>query len=151
MTRGVPPSPYMGRPSHPNSPTQVGHMVLPPPFLDWRRAVDPCPTLTWKSGAARQASTALGNHQEERLARRPVVDDAQEKPPFALERDTSAGGRPYPMEWPRIPRSGPRDLAFLPRTPKGPMGRRYPTPELSGTAGFRGKARATLHNPKQDI
>ena len=53
-----------------------------------------------------------------------------------LERDTSAGGRPYPMEWPRIPRSGPRDLAFLPRTPKGPMGCRYPTPELSGTGGF---------------
>ena len=36
---GFPPSPYMGRPSHPNSPTQVGHMVLPPPFLDRRRAI----------------------------------------------------------------------------------------------------------------
>ena len=68
----------MGRPTHP---PRWDTWYDRPPFLTGVERY-PCSTLTWKSGAARQASPAPGNGQEERPARPRVVEDAQEKPPL---------------------------------------------------------------------
>ena len=140
---GSPPSPYTRRPPHPPSRgTRYDH----PPFLTSRWWTMPKKNRPFPALAGEERSIQGACHLTQPEPRKgplrgqvPGGPDSQNAGfPEAgrmtwhpcLEQDTGAGG-PYLMEWPWIPRSGPRDST---PTPKGPHGLPLPESRVIGNS-----------------